>query len=74
MKIKNTVYTVLAGASLLCVLAFWMGIGTKHESLQFSTEPLAKTVIQTATEEDRAQRAVTWAADVLFGFLLPEGE
>jgi hypothetical protein len=74
MKKKNTLFAILAGATFVCICVFYSGGTSIPSEFSFSGEPLAKTVIKTATEEDRAERAATWAADALFGFLIPEGE
>ena len=74
MKKKNALYVTLAGAMFAGVSLILSGATSVSSDFSFSSEPLAKTVIKTATEEDRAQRAATWAADALFSFLVPEGE
>lgn len=74
MKKKNAFYFALSGMLLLGVFGLYTKKTGNTADLYFSGEPIAKTVIKTATEEDRAQRAATWAADALFGFLVPEGE
>lgn len=74
MKKKNALFVTVAGAMFFGASMIFSGATSVSSDFSFSSEPLAKTVIKTATEEDRAQRAATWAADALFSFLVPEGE
>ena len=74
MKKMNTLCTILASTTFVCICVFYTGGTSIPSEFSFSGEPLAKTVIKTATDEDRAERAATWAAYALFGFLIPEGQ